>query len=107
MFYGEWQKADETGYTQHFFPWWYEESYRRSEERGRMLPLTREESELVRQHGLSEGQIAWRRKQWETMRGLAGQEYAEDASSCFLASGESVFELAAIESGGGRRWAER
>jgi hypothetical protein len=30
-------------------------------------------------------------------RGLARQEYAEDAESCFLASGNSVFDLEAIE----------
>jgi hypothetical protein len=101
VFYGEWQKAGETGYTQHFFPWWYDESYSEVVKKGRILPLTREESELVRQHGLSEGQIAWRRKQWKTMRGLAVQEYAEDSSSCFLVSGESVFERAAIEKAAG------
>ncbi len=27
-FYEEWQRAEEEGYLQHFFPWWYEESYR-------------------------------------------------------------------------------
>jgi hypothetical protein len=97
MFYGEWQKANETSYTQHFFPWWYDESYREIVKEGEMLPLTLEEGELARQYGLSEGQIAWRRKQWNTLRGLAAQEYAEDSSSCFLASGECVFELASIE----------
>ena len=30
-------------------------------------------------------------------RGLARQEYAEDEESCFLASGDSVFELSAVE----------
>jgi hypothetical protein len=30
------------------------------------------------------------------LRGLAAQEYAEDSSSCFLVSGECVFDLAAI-----------
>jgi hypothetical protein len=97
VFYGEWQKANETGYTPHFFPWWYDEGYQEIVSKGKMLPLTPEESELVKQHGLSEGQIAWRRKQWNTLRGLAAQEYAEDSSSCFLVSGECVFELAAIE----------
>ncbi len=101
VFYGEWQKANETGYTQHFFPWWYDESYKLVVRRGETLPLTPEESELVRQHGLSEGQIAWRRKQWKILRGLAAQEYAEDSSSCFLVSGECVFELAAIEKAAG------
>ena len=28
VFYDEWQNAGETGYTRHFFPWWYEDSYR-------------------------------------------------------------------------------
>jgi hypothetical protein len=96
-FYREWQRANETGYTQHFFPWWYDEGYREVVEDGRMLPLTLEEGELMRQHGLSEEQIAWRRKRWQTLSKLAAQEYAEDASSCFLTSGECVFELAAIE----------
>ena len=97
VFYGEWQKANETGYTQHFFPWWYDESYREAVKEGEMLPLTPDESELVKQHGLSEGQIAWRRKKWKTLGGQAAQEYAEDSSSCFLASGECVFELSALE----------
>ena len=35
VFYEEWQKAKETGYTQHFFPWWYEESYREIGAKGR------------------------------------------------------------------------
>src|SRR5208337_4933924 len=26
QFYEEWMRAEETGYTKHFFPWWYEES---------------------------------------------------------------------------------
>jgi Terminase RNaseH-like domain len=101
-FYGEWQKANETGYTQHFFPWWYEESYQEKAKKGKILaplvlPLTPEESELVKQHGLNERQIGWRRAQWQMMRDLAAQEYAEDPNSCFLASGECVFELAALE----------
>jgi hypothetical protein len=100
-FYDEWQKANEIDYTRHFFPWWYDERYREEVKKGRILPLTPEENDLVKQHGLSEGQIAWRRKQWKTLRGLAAQEYAEDARSCFLASGECVFELVAIEKAAG------
>jgi hypothetical protein len=94
VFYEEWQKAEETGYTQHFFPWWYDKSYR---ENGKVQPLTVEEQALVETHGLTEKQIAWRRKTWKTLRSLAAQEYAEDAVSCFLASGECVFDITAIE----------
>lgn len=97
VFYDEWQKANETGYTQHFFPWWYDESYRESVKKGNLLPLTPEEDVLVKQHGLSEGQLAWRRKQWQTLRALAAQEFAEDSMSCFVTSGECVFDVEALE----------
>ena len=95
IFYEEWQKAEETGYTQHFFPWWYDPSYK--EDVKAVQVFTEEEKELVTRHGLSAEQIAWRRKRWQMLRGLAGQEYAEDAVSCFLASGECVFDMEAIE----------
>ena len=96
QFYEEWQRAEETGYTQHFFPWWYEESY--VAETGRsLLLLTEEETVLAKNHGLTARQIAWRRQQWASLRGLAVQEFAEDAVSCFRASGECVFELEAVE----------
>jgi len=95
VFYDEWQKADETGCTKHFFPWWYEESYREADI-GMVASLTEEERRLVEDHRLDAGQIAWRREKWNTLRDFAEQEYAEDASSCFLASGECVFDLEAI-----------
>ncbi len=97
IFYEEWQKAEETGYTRHFFPWWFDKTYREDVRRSRVLPFTDEELDLVGKHGLTAKQIAWRRKTWKTMRGLARQEYAEDAVSCFLASGECVFDMEAIE----------
>ena len=97
VFYDEWRKAEESGYRKHFFPWWYEEGYREVGSEGKMQPLTLEEEHLVERYGLEEKQIGWRRQQWAILRDLAGQEYAEDTSSCFLASGECVFELEAIE----------
>ena len=101
LFYAEWQKANETGYTRHFFPWWYEESYQETVNPGEMMPLSTEENELAKRYGLSERQIAWRRNKWRTLRELAAQEYAEDAAACFLVSGDSVFEMAAIEAAAG------
>lgn len=97
LFYEEWQSAPETGYTQHFFPWWYEESYSEELKRGKALSLSEEEKELAKQHGLTLGQSAWRQSRWQTLRELAAQEYAEDPVSCFLASGECVFDLATVE----------
>jgi len=97
VFYEEWQKAEETGYTRHFFPWWYEELYREIDCAGKVQPLTPEEKLLVEQHGLEEEQIGWRRRQWAILRSLAGQEYAEDASACFRVSGDCVFDVEAID----------
>ncbi len=94
-FYREWQQAEETGYTRHFFPWWFEESYRI--EIGPSFEATAEETELAALHGLEPEQIAWRRHQWAGLRGLAAQEFAEDAVACFRASGECVFELEVVE----------
>ena len=96
LFFEEWDKAEEKGYTTHFFPWWYESSYKEDVAKKPVGALTDEEKELVKLHGLSEEQIAWRRWRWKLMRGQAKQEYAEDPVSCFLASGECVFDVEAI-----------
>jgi len=93
VFYDEWQRADETGYTRHFFPWWLDPGYASLVIPGEFDPLTPEEQRLAERWGLSNEQIAYRRMIRSTMRGLAVQEYAEDAISCFRASGECVFEL--------------
>ena len=94
-FYEEWQKARETGMVRHFFPWWMETRYR--SKAADESSLTGEERCLMETHGLKLSQIAYRRRIRADFRGLTAQEYAEDEESCFLASGESVFELAAVE----------
>jgi hypothetical protein len=94
-FHEEWQKAQETGMVRHFFPWWMERRYRA--EAVEEASLTDEERELMVRHKLDRRQIGYRRRIRANFRGLARQEYAEDEQSCFLASGDSVFELAAIE----------
>jgi hypothetical protein len=94
-FYEEWQAAPETGMVRHFFPWWMEQRYRtKAVDEG---SLTEEERELIERHHLSLAQIGFRRKTHANFRGLARQEFAEDAESCFLSSGDCVFEIATIE----------
>ncbi len=94
-FYEEWQKAGDMGMVRHFFPWWMERRYRaRAVEES---SLTDEERDLTAHRLLDLEQIGYRRQIRADFRGLAQQEYAEDSESCFLASGDSVFELAAIE----------
>ena len=102
-FYEEWQRASEGeigagergGMVRHFFPWWLEDGYRTASVEE--ATLTAEERELIARVGLDMEQVGFRRELRAGFRGLARQEYAEDAETCFLASGETVFELAAIE----------
>jgi hypothetical protein len=97
-FHEEWQKAGETGMVRHFFPWWMERRYRAKAVDA--ASLTDEERDLRTRKRLDLEQIGFRRQIRADFRGLARQEYAEDEESCFLASGDSVFELSAIEA----RW---
>jgi hypothetical protein len=95
FFHQEWQKALETGMVRHFIPWWMERAYRtRAVDEA---SLTFEERDLMAHRGLCLEQIGYRRQIRADFRGLARQEYAEDCDACFLASGDSVFELEAIE----------
>ena len=94
-FWREWQEAPETGMVRHFFPWWIEDAYT-----GMAIcktTLTDEELLLMRSHGLTHAQIGHRRQLFADYRGLAKQEYAEDANECFLSSGECVFDRDAID----------
>ena len=95
-FYEEWMKAAETGTVRHFFPWWMERCGT-AQKAVDEATLTEEERELVEREQLDLEQIGFRRRLRSSFRGLALQEYAEDAESCFRASGDSVFELAAVE----------
>ncbi len=88
-FYDEWQRAVHTGYTRHFYPWWWDPSYQRE---GKVADLTSEELELIGEHGLNAAQIAFRREVRANFRNRAREEFAEDPESCFLASGECVFD---------------
>jgi hypothetical protein len=94
-FHEEWLKAGETGTVRHFFPWWEERRYRA--EAVDKASLTDEERGLMARYGLDLRQVGYRRRIRADFRGLARQEFAEDEESCFLASGECVFELAAVE----------
>ena len=94
-FHEEWEKAGETGMVQHFFPWWMEPRYRA--EAVDAAGLSEDERELMGRHRLTLEQIGFRRQIRASFRRLARQEYAESEESCFLASGNSIFELGAIE----------
>src|SRR5271166_670800 len=93
-FYEEWQSAPETGYVQHFLPWWWEENYRREVE---IVNFTDEELELMVKHKLDAGQIAFRREMRSQFRNRFLEEYAEDAETCFLTSGNCMFDCEKLD----------
>jgi hypothetical protein len=100
-FYEEWcggvdGDADRRdGLIRHFFPWWMEEAY--------VGPgvaqesMSGEERNLVSRYGLDPGQIGFRRGLERTYGALRRQEFAEDAESCFRATGACCFEIEALE----------
>jgi hypothetical protein len=94
-FYEEWGRAVSSSVTQHFFPWWMEEAYVAAPIAGE---LREDERQLMLAHDLTAGQIGFRRGLEVSYRGLRSQEFAEDAESCFKATGECCFEVEAVES---------
>jgi hypothetical protein len=92
-FYDEWQRADETGLTRHFFPWWMEPAYKARP----VYDFTNAECQLVARYRLTPAQIGYRRRLERSFQGLRAQEYAEDAESCFRASGDCCFPNDALE----------
>ena len=97
-FYEEWGRAVSNAsavndVVRHFFPWWMEEAYVGSA----VEEMREDELRLVTAHGLTARQIGFRRGLEASYRGLRSQEFAEDAESCFKATGECCFEVEAIE----------
>ncbi|NYF49990.1 terminase [Tunturiibacter gelidoferens] len=104
-FYEEWGRALELGdgthsgshrdggVVRHFFPWWMEEAYVAAP----VDALREDELRLVMAHGLTARQMGFRRGLEASYRGLRSQEFAEDAESCFKATGECCFEVEAVE----------
>jgi hypothetical protein len=59
--------------------------------------MREDEERLVLAHGLTAEQIGFRRGLEVSYKGLRSQEFAEDAESCFKATGECCFEVEAVE----------
>lgn len=99
-FYDHW--VDDNGFTKHFFPWYQDPYYQLECEEKDIIPYTENEFELIKKAKLnhnidiSHKQIAWRRGKIKE-KGRGGyenflQEYPEDSQTCFLTSGDAVFD---------------
>jgi hypothetical protein len=93
-FYEEWQAAPQTGYVRHFYPWWWEPTYRRETD---ISDFSLDELELIEKHGLDAAQVAFRREMWANFRNRAPEEYAENAIACFLVSGNCIFDCEVLD----------
>jgi hypothetical protein len=99
-FYEEWCRGvevggDEGSLVRHFLPWWLEPSYVRAP--AAALAMNDEERMLVGRYGLSRAQIGFRRGLERSYGGLRSQEFAEDAETCFRATGACFFDIDATE----------
>jgi len=91
---GPWT-LDPDALVRHFLPWWMEPAYvGAAVERSAMRE---DELLLVARRRLSAEQIGFRRGLEQSYGVLRAQEFAEDAETCFRASGSCCFEVAAIE----------
>jgi hypothetical protein len=91
-FYEEWRAAE---LTQHFLPWWLEPAY--VDKPVASDRVTEIELALMEEHHLRPEQIGYRRKLERKYGKLRSQEFAEDAETCFRATGDCFFEIQAID----------
>jgi hypothetical protein len=99
-FYEEWcagtdEARSSDGLVRHFLPWWLEPAYTGASVDH--AAMTEEEQALVARHGLQPEQIGFRRGLEKSYGVLRSQEFAEDAESCFRATGSCYFDVDAIE----------
>ncbi|HEY0201397.1 MAG TPA: hypothetical protein VGC24_06865, partial [Burkholderiaceae bacterium] len=87
-FHAQWQAAESEGMVRHFFPWWMEPAYVGTP----VAEMTAEEEALARRAGLTAEQVGFRRELARRFGPMRSQEFAEDAVSCFRASGACFFE---------------
>ncbi len=83
------------GMVRHFLPWWMEPAY--VGDAVDAASFDEDELALVEQHGLRAEQIGFRRRLKKSFGVLQSQEFAEDAETCFRATGACCFDVDAIE----------
>jgi hypothetical protein len=92
-FYSLYRRAEagESEFEAVFLPWWLESEYRAEVPHG--FTLDADEKELVTLHGLDHQQLAFRREKISQLGSpaLCNQEYASDATTCFLSDSHEAF----------------
>ena len=99
-FYEEWRAGvdrdpNSDALVRHFLPWWMERAYVGAGVT--QDSMSEEEMALSAAYGLSAEQIGFRRGLERSFGALRTQEFAEDAETCFRATGDCCFDVEAIE----------
>lgn len=95
-------KRKEITMTPLFYEWWWSSEYQLPVYSVKPENLSDREKQLVREQELSLPQLQWRRDEWEKQKQADGsnlfpQNYAEDDVTCFLSSGDLVFNTEALQ----------
>jgi hypothetical protein len=95
--------AGANGFVPHFYPWFWMERYRTGDDTSPAQPADELEREVIEAAAavgvvLTVAQLRW----WRARRSSLGarkvmQEFPHDPRRCFLLSGESYFDLAALD----------
>lgn len=101
FFYDEWMKAirGDSDFTPLFFPWFLHKEYTIRNTSLTTSQLTGTEHALQRNHGLTLGQLAWRRRKIRESNGDEDkfrEEFPCTWMEAFLATGDNVFPLEAL-----------
>lgn len=96
-FFEEWQRAKNKGaeFIGHFYPWWWQEEYQESKPADSST-MTDEEEKMVKEFSWTMKQLAWRRGKQISLRGRFVEKYPEDATTCFLTSGDLFMDKDAL-----------
>mgnify|MGYP001583286105 CR=1 FL=1 len=89
-------KRGEINYTPFFYPWWWDEGYKRPRPVKGLFIATPEEQQLINNFQLIPEQIMFRREKISELGDLFYQEYPENDVDCWLSNDMSVFDGASI-----------
>jgi hypothetical protein len=98
-------KKGNAGWHANFYPWYLHKEYSDGDPKEVITDLDEEERALIELKGLNYGQIRWRRRKVAELEALSRdgtsktyfkQEFPEDDVSCFLVSGDMVYDIVTL-----------
>ena len=94
-FFDFYSEAEERGFRPHFFPWFYSEEYQITAPLNTIF--TPEEKAFQKRYNINNNQLLWYRHQKALYKDKFAQEFASNATECFLSSGSNVFEVTKLQ----------